>query len=266
MAQQNPKPHAAEDASPGRLSFLIDTNLGLDVAAEPWKGLLSAAGLDVEQSTDLPYIDRLVAEHRPDVAYIPMGSFYRLFGRGDQHYRGLAQATSKMTGSVLQTCFLVVGKDDPANSIADLSGARFGFINRSCSSSFFPPAILLNRLGRNLDDFLDMVPVEPGPTWQGLVDAVISHEVRATMVLEDTWNAQPRNAEHTRVIERYTRGPEAVVVARDSLDEKLRKSLLDALLATVPGWDTVYGSFKPFYYADVHAYFHDLGQLPSGLL
>ena len=265
MAQQQDLPGATDGAKTGSLSFLVDTNLGLNMEGKRWKELLSETGMTVEQSTDLVYVDKQMAEHKPDLGYIPMGSFHRLFGKGDGFYRGLAQATSKLTGEVLQTCFLVVGKDDPANGIDDLSGAKLGFINRSCSSSFFPPAILLNRHGKKIDDFLELTPVKPGPTWQGLVDAVISKEVRATMVLEDTWKTEPRNAEHTKVIEQYTRGPEAIVVVREGLDEKVSKMVLDALLTTVPVWDTVYGSFKPFYYADVHAYFHDLDQLPAGL-
>jgi hypothetical protein len=35
------------------------------------------------------------------------------------------------------------------------------------------------------------------------------------------------------------------------------------LAVLVPPWNTVYGGFKPFYYADVHSYFHDLGQMPE---
>ena len=51
--------------------------------------------------------------------------------------------------------------------------------------------------------------------------------------------------------------------ARKGLDEGTRTMLLDALVAWVPDWSGVYGGLKPFYYADVHGFFHDLDQLPA---
>jgi phosphonate transport system substrate-binding protein len=48
----------------------------------------------------------------------------------------------------------VVRKDDPANSLDDLEGATYGIINRSCSSSYFPPALMLLEKGKTIDEFL----------------------------------------------------------------------------------------------------------------
>jgi phosphonate transport system substrate-binding protein len=47
--------------------------------------------------------------------------------------------------------------------------------------------------------------------------------------------------------------------------EAICKTVLDALVAWVPKWETVYGAFRPYYYADVHCFFHDLDQLPAGM-
>ena len=264
---QGAKPGAAR-AGNGRaapVTFMIDSNFGLNVEEKPWSDFLPAHGIAAEGSTDLVHIGKAVAGHGPDIAYIPVASFHRLTGKGDTYYRGLAMATSKLTGQVRQRCLLVVRKDDPAGGIGDLHRARFAYINKSCSSSYFPPAILLHRQGKDLNEFLDMTPIKPGPTWQGLIDAVVSKEVRATMVLEDTWNTLPKNAEDTKVIGEYAGGVEGVVIAREGLDGAVRQAFLDALLAWTPPWDTVYGGFKPFYYADVHAYFHDLEQLPADI-
>ncbi len=247
------------------IRFIVDSNFGLSVEARPWNEFLPAHGIVAEASNDLPHIDRVLAAHEAEIGYIPIADFHRLTGKGDQTYRGLAMAMSKFTGQAKQTALLTVLKDDPARSIADLEGAKFGYINNSCSSSYFPPAIMLQRLGKKLSAFLDMTQVKPGPTWQGLIDAVIAKEVRATMVLEDTWNALPKNAEATKVIGQYTGGLQGVVIARHDLDPAVRAALLDELLAWTPPWDTVYGGFKPFYPADVHALFHDLGQLPDEL-
>jgi hypothetical protein len=43
------------------------------------------------------------------------------------------------------------------------------------------------------------------------------------------------------------------------------KIILDVLVAWVPKWETVYGAFRPYHYADVHCFFDDLDQLPVGM-
>ncbi len=250
--------------SDSSLGFLIDTNLGLKVEEEPVAGVLRSFGIKTELSTDLEYIDKEVLAHKPDIAHIPVGDFHRLVGKGDHYYSGLAQSTSKFSGLVRTCTLLVVGKEDAAANLDDLEGAKYGIINRSCSSTYFPPAIILGRQGKKIDDFLQVIPVKPGPTWQGLVDAVVSKEVRATMVLEDVWRSEPKNEEQTKVIGEYTGGLPGIIVAREDLDKEVRQALLDALLAWVPVWESVFGPFKPFYNADVHSFFHDLNELPDG--
>ncbi len=264
MAQDR-KPTRSAGSSVPKVRLILDANFGLSVAEKPWSDFLPAHGIAAEASTDLSHIDQVLADHEADIGYIPVADFYRLTGKGDRFYRGLAQAMSKFTGQAKQSALLTVRSDDPAHSIADLQGAKFGYINCSCSSSYFPPAIFLHRQGKKLREFLDMTQVEPGPTWQELIDAVVSQEVRATMVLEDTWNALPKNAENTKVIGHYTGGLQGVVIARHDLDPAVRAAFLDELLAWTPPWNTVYGGFKPFYAADVHAFFHDLGELPDEL-
>ena len=157
---------------------------------------------------------------------------------------------------------LVVQSDDPAARLEHLAGTKYGFINKSCSSSYFPPAILLQQLGKQLNDFFEIVPTA---AWQGQIDAVLSKEVRSTMVPEDVWRTRPDNAKTTKVIGRYDNATPALVVVRQGIDEVLCKTLLDALISWVPKWEAVYGAFLPFFYADVHCFFHDLDQLPAGM-
>lgn len=95
---------------------------------------------------------------------------------------------------------LVVRADDPAVGIDDLRGASLGYINTSCSSSYFCPAIVLNERGANLADFFDLRSTAP---WQGQIHAVTSGAVRATMVVEDVWRTTPANGSDTKIIGRY---------------------------------------------------------------
>ena len=247
------------------ISFVLDGNLGLPTDQKPWSEILPAAGITSKPSSDLVQIDREFASHKPDIGYIPSADFHRLISKGDRYYHGLAVATSKFTGEPTLRSLLIVRKDDPANRLEDLSRAKYGYINRSCSSSYFPPAILLNKTGKKLEEFLQIQQVEPGPTWQGMVDAVVSKQVRATMVLEDVWKSTPKNADDTKIIGEYTGGKPPVLVVREGLEESICEMLLDALLAWVPRWEAVYGGFKPFYYADMHPFFHALDELPPDM-
>lgn len=243
-------------------TFLLDTNLGLSVADKPWPAFLARWAIKVVSTTDLLRLDAMMAAHEPAIAFMPIADFHRLLATGDDHYRGFAIATSKFTGTTNLPSVLVVRHDDPANSLADLEGARYAYINKSCSSSYFSPAILLAAQGQKLGDFFSIAPTAP---WQGQIDAVVSGSVRATMVPEDVWRTDPANARTTRIIARYDNATPALVVARHDLDEALARALLDALVTWIPKWDGVYGAFRPFYRADVHRFFHDLDQLPPGL-
>lgn len=245
-----------------RSMFLLDTNLGLSVEDKPWPAFLAHWGIEVVSTTDLVRLDAMMAAHEPDIAFMPIADFHRLLATGDDHYRGLAIATSKFTGTTNLPSVLVVRRNDPASSLHDLEGAKYAYINKSCSSSYFSPAILLDAQGRKLGEFLDIVPTAP---WQGQIDAVVTGSVRATMVPEDVWRTNPANALTTRIIDRYDNATPAPVVVRRDLDEALARALLDALVTWVPKWDGVYGAFRPFYRADVHRFFHDLDRLAPGL-
>ncbi|WP_445167464.1 phosphate/phosphite/phosphonate ABC transporter substrate-binding protein [Mycolicibacterium sp. Dal123E01] len=243
-------------------SFLIDSNLGLDPAEEPWRSVFSRLGITTTCTTDLPELDRSVEAHEPDIVFMPIADFHRVLASGDRHYRGLAMLTSKFTGATTLPSVLVVGKNDPATCLDDLQGASFGYINRSCTSSYYAPAILLQHAGRSLSDFFDLRPTVP---WQGQIDAVVSGDVRATMVLEDVWKTTPSNAETTKVIGRYDQATGALIVVRDGLDETVVRALLDTLLAWKPKPGALFGGFAAFTESGVARFFQDLDQLPASL-
>ena len=88
------------------LSFVLDQNLGLPACDEPWKTTLAAAGIAAHETGDLAAIDRALADHEPDFAYVPTADFHHLLRSGDEHYRGLTIATSKFTGEARATMVL----------------------------------------------------------------------------------------------------------------------------------------------------------------
>jgi phosphonate transport system substrate-binding protein len=246
-----------------RPTFVLNKNLGLPIHQKPWSEVLSEAGIVAEASTDLVHIDQLLADHGSDIAYVPGADVYVMIRKGNHYYCGLAIATSKFTGLPTQRTLLVVRKDDPANSIEDLAGADYGYMNNSCTSSYFPPAIILNRQGKRLDEFFKIREV---PGWQNRVDAVVSKDIRVTMILEDVWITTPKNAEDTKIIGQFDRCLPGIVIIRQNLDEKISNLLLDKLLAWMPDWKDVYGAFRPYYYADVQTFYHYLNELPADMM
>lgn len=242
------------------LTFLNDSNLGLDPERDPWHEVLPALGIETISTTDLPELDRSVAEHEPDIVFMPIADFHRVLASGDRHYRGFAMVKSKFTGGTNLPSVLVVRQDDPAECLADLAGAAFAYINRSCTSSYYAPAILLHRLGASLGDFFDLCPTAP---WQGQIDAVKSGEVRATMVPEDVWRSTVSNAETTKIVGRYDEATGAVIVVRNGLDAGILRRLLETVVAWRPESDAIFGGFKPFTDAAVATFFRDLDLLPA---
>jgi len=84
QAQKNP------DGNAPSITFLLDKNLGLPADEKPWSDILSAAGIKATSSTDLVWIDKMVAQHEPDIAFIPIADFHRFVAKGDRHYSGFA--------------------------------------------------------------------------------------------------------------------------------------------------------------------------------
>ncbi len=242
------------------LTFILDKNLELPITEKPWKDILSESGISTEVTTDLVRIDHLLADDGPDIAYVPGADFCVMLVKGNKHYRGLLIATSKFTGQPAQRTLLVVRKDDPAKSLDDLEGSEYGYMNRSCSSSYFPPSILLQQKGKKLEEFLKIKAV---PGWQPRVDAVVAKTIRSTMILEDVWKMTPKNTDVAKVIGEYVPSPPAILIVRNDLDPKIVETLQEHLLRYIPEWTNVYGAFRPYFFADVQTFYHQLSQLPS---
>ncbi|MGF6771917.1 ABC-type phosphate/phosphonate transport system substrate-binding protein [Paraburkholderia sp. GAS199] len=242
------------------LMFLLNRNLDFPITAEPWTSLLAKAGMDAEATTDIPRMNQLLEAGRPDMAYVPGAGFCVMMRKGNAHYRALVIATSKFSGRPAQRTLLVVRHDDPASKLDDLEGSTYGYLNRSCSSSFFPPAIMLNEKGKKLDTFFKLKQVAG---WQERVDAVIAQSVRATMILDDVWKMTPANEQTTKVIGEYDACVPAVLIVRKDLNPGIIATFQDHLLSYRPDWNNVYGAFRPFYFADIQTFFHQLCQLPD---
>lgn len=81
------------------------------------------------------------------------------------------------------------------------------------------------------------------------------------MILEDVWKMTPKNAKVAKVIGEYFPCVPAVLIVRKDLDPGFVNTLRGNLLSYVPDWSNVYGAFRPFYFADVQTFYHELGSL-----
>ncbi|KAK4506517.1 hypothetical protein PRZ48_000249 [Zasmidium cellare] len=244
-----------------RYTFLIDTNLDLASTTPGWPETFARLCIDAEDTTDLEYMDAQLEEQIPDIAFMPSGDYHRLQRVGKCGYRGLAIPTSKMTGQPAVPSVVVVKHDDPAESLLDLRGATFGYINRSCTSCYFAAGVMLAQHNEDSRQFLKL---QKTPPWQGQIDAVKSGEVRVTLVPEDVWKSDEENAKDTKVIGRWDDGVPGFVVARNDIDEAACDEFVKALVRWQPPWSNLYGPFKPFFLADVHRFFHAMDALPEG--
>jgi phosphonate transport system substrate-binding protein len=253
----------AQRGTSTKATFSLDKNLGLPVTQMPWNAILSDAGISVDVTADLGRIDHMLADGGPDIAYIPGADFCKMNLLGNAQYRGVLIATSKFTGDSRQRTLLVVRKDDPANSIDDLVGATYGYMNTSCTSSYFPVAILANRRGKKVNDYFDMQVV---PGWQSRVDAVVSRTIRATMILEDVWNMTPSNVQNAKIIGDFDGCPPPILIVKSTLERPLVDALSREVLAWKPDWDAVYGAFRPYSNADISPFEHYMSELPQDVL
>ena len=119
------------------------------------------AGCAITSTLDLDALTTALLEHQFDFSYLPSANCFCL--RNDRAWRGLASALSSHTRSPAQSSVFVVKRTNPATSWQQLKGARLGYINTHCTTSYFAPSILLAREGFALNAFFDAFAVAP---WQ----------------------------------------------------------------------------------------------------
>jgi phosphonate transport system substrate-binding protein len=208
---------------------VLDGNLGFPHEDPAWAAFFAAHSCAVSATTNIAALTGDLRKHHPHFAFVPAASCF--FLRDDPGYRGLAGALFGRAASSSLSSVLVVRRDSPRAQWQDLNGARLGYINTNCTTSYLAPALLLASEGLALAAFFDLVAVAP---WQGQIDAVVAGAVDATMVLEDVWLERPENAEQTRILARRDGLPTPVFLVRADVDAGFAAELKAALLAFAP--------------------------------
>ena len=236
----------------------FDANLELPLADAYWASLF--ANCVVTSTPNLEALTAALLDHRYDFAYLPSANCF--FLRNDRSWRELASALSPSTKAPAQSSVFVVKRSNPATSLRQLKGAKLGYINTYCTTSYFAPSILLARDGLALNDFFDAFAVAP---WQGQIDAVVDGRIDATMVYEDVWLARPSNAAETRIIARLDDLPTPPVIALAGLDAAFTSRLTAALMAyePKPAPGTLYAGFANYQDMRMRRFFAELEKVPG---
>lgn len=237
----------------------FDANLELPLADPRLASFFAGAHCEVSSTTDLPGLTAELQKHRFDFSYLPSANVFFL---RDRDWRGIASALSARTRLPQQSSVLVVARSNPATRWQDLKGARLGYINTYCTTSFFSPSILLAREGISLDSFFDGFPVAP---WQGQIDAVLAGSIDATMVFEDVWLARAENAARTKIIARLDDLPTPPVIVRADLDPAFVQNLRSTFLSFLPavGPTTLYAGFSTYQSVLMQRLFSELETIPG---
>ena len=160
-----------------------------------------------------------------------------------------------------QNSVMVVKASNPATRWQDLRGARLGYINTYCTTSYFAPSILIAREGLPLTTFFKAGPV---PAWHGQIDAVVDGSIDVTMVYEDVWLARAANAARTKIIARVDGLPTPAFIVRSDIGPFASK-LKDALLTSPPptGSGLLYAGVADYQDARMQHFFGELETIPA---
>jgi phosphonate transport system substrate-binding protein len=207
--------------------FIMDGNLGLAVKSPEWAQFLDKNKMKVASFTDLDKMSAEIRKNQAVFCYVPTANHFYL--RSDADYQPIANAIFASNNTFKMSSVLVVPKDSPVTSLAQLKGKHYGRINAYCTSSYFSVAILLYRNGYSIHNFFS--EISDVPAWQGQIDAVIAGTIDATMVQEDVWHSLPSNAEKTKIIGRIDNLPSPLVLGATNAPEALKADFMKLLLS-----------------------------------
>ena len=234
---------------------VFDSNLGFPTTRADWAAFFAAQTCSISETRNLDALMGDLHAHRPAFAYLPAAGCF--FLRDDPAYRGFASARSARTGMPSESSVLIVRRDHPTTRWQDLRGARLGYINTCCTTSYFAPMILLAHAGETLAAFFQPVAVA---AWQGQIDAVVANALDASMVYEDVWLARPDNAAQTKILARLDALPTPAFVVRADANAAFTARLQAALFAfkPTPGETPLYTGFADYQHDLMERFLSDL--------
>jgi ABC-type phosphate/phosphonate transport system substrate-binding protein len=228
------------------MRFIHDSNLGFPMGQDTWQDFFSQGQCTVFGTNNIEPISQSLKNDSNIFAYIPVVCFYKV--RKIQEIHRLVSATTGKSGSPTTSSILIIKRGANIKELSDLKGKTYGRINQYCTSSYFAPAIHLSDHGFHFQDFFGQVkdiPVSPG-NWQNQIDQVISGAIDATMVDENTWLTNRKNAEETEIIGRIDGLPCPIIVYKSIINTQFLDSFKEKLIASSRDTSAMFSGFIPY--------------------
>ncbi|WP_166241425.1 phosphate/phosphite/phosphonate ABC transporter substrate-binding protein [Paenibacillus turpanensis] len=216
----------------------------LEAKAKPLEKLLSdRLGIPVKVSVSTNYntIIEAMDSKQVDVGFLPPNAYvlaHDVRKAADlllQSQRfGVVEGTGKPTADLVDfyRAMIVVKKDSPITSIADLKGKKIAFQDVTSSAGYVFPAAEMIKAGVNPEKDVTGITVKGHDK---AILAVLNGEVDAATVFEDARNNvvkdKPDVFETTKVIHYTAPIPNDTISVRSDMDKDFRKKLADAFIA-----------------------------------
>ncbi|THF84281.1 phosphate/phosphite/phosphonate ABC transporter substrate-binding protein [Cohnella fermenti] len=214
----------------------------LEAKAKPLEKLLSdriGIPVEVSVSTDYNTIIEAMASKKVDVGFLPPTAYVLAKEKGAaevilQAQRfGVDDATGQPTTELVDgyKSMIIVKKDSPIQSVADLKGKKIAYQNVTSSAGFVWPAALL--MDNGLDPLKDVQPITVKGHDQGVL-AVLNGDVDAAAIFQDARTTvakdYPTVFEDTRALAFTDFIPNDTISVRSDMNAEWVKKLQDAFI------------------------------------
>ncbi|MFD1954542.1 phosphate/phosphite/phosphonate ABC transporter substrate-binding protein [Paenibacillus thailandensis] len=215
----------------------------LEAKAKPLEKLLGdklGIPVKVSVSTDYNTIIEAMASKKVDVGFLPPTAYVLAKEKGAaevalqaQRY-GVEDATGKETTELVDSYYamIIVKKDSPIQSVADLKGKKIAYQNVTSSAGYVWPAAELLEAG--IDPLKDVEPVTVKGHDQAVI-AVLNGDVDAAAIFQDARNTvvkdYPTVFDDTRVVVKTEPIPNDTVSVRSDMNAdwvaKIQQAFID---------------------------------------
>ncbi|WP_334072381.1 MULTISPECIES: phosphate/phosphite/phosphonate ABC transporter substrate-binding protein [Paenibacillus] len=214
----------------------------LEAKAKPLEKLLSdkiGIPVEVSVSTDYNVIVEAMASKQVDVGFLPPTAYVLAKEKGAaevilqaQRY-GVKDETGEPTDELVDfyKAMIIVKKDSPIQSVADLKGKKIAYQNVTSSAGYVWPAASLMDAG--LDPLKDVEPITVKGHDQAVL-AVLNGDVDAAAIFQDARNIvkgdYPKVFEDTRVLTYTEKIPNDTISVRSDMSKEWIEKLQNAFI------------------------------------
>lgn len=240
------------------ITFAIDYNIGIAATDPIFQEFFAKRNVNPILYKNMKVMTQELEEQKVQIAYFPAANYF--YFKNDPSYVPIANTLYAANKSPKIGSLLIVSKNSPISSLAQLRGKCLGYIHPYCTTSFFAPALLLHRNNFSIHNFFSSMR-EVGP-WQLQIDAVMAGKVDATMIEEDVWYKLPKNADRTKIIARVDNLPSPIVVCSSQLSDSFIRDFQKVLFAYQAKVTSrsLFSNFIPYQKEQVEEFFNEASQ------